>query len=187
MQPDGMMSHVFVEVRQNQQEFQHAIALLGIRIACPLFEVLYDRKSVRQQPLDVPRAHRFPLAAPRKHVVRAQKRFVEEVIEAQSFGCQSGGNCLGARFPSASTWAGDSHGETPQPRLSFRGTCPRAYHNLVSPQVKEPFCRLPLRIWDGAQLSARTNTIPTLPAEYESRRNARVILPAIHIVAQHRQ
>lgn len=136
VQPDGMMCHVFVKVCQNQQQLEHAIALLGIRIACSLFEILDDRQSVRQQPLDVARAHRFPLAAPRKHVVRPQERFVEEVVEAQPFGRQSGGNHVGARFPSASIWAGDSHGETPQPRLSFRGTFPRAYHNLVSPQVK---------------------------------------------------
>jgi hypothetical protein len=86
VEPDGMMCHVFVKVRQNQQQLEHAIALFRIRIACSLFEILDHRQSVRQQPLDVARAHRFPLAAPRKHVVRAQERFVQKVIEAQPLG-----------------------------------------------------------------------------------------------------
>lgn len=116
MHSNGMMSHIFVQVRQNQQQFEHAIALLRIRIARSFFEVLDDRQGVRQQPLDVARAQRSTLAASRKHVVRPQEGFIEEVIEAQSFGRQSGGDRVGARFPSASTWGEGSHGETPRPR-----------------------------------------------------------------------
>jgi len=77
-----MVCHVFVQVCQNQQEFEHAVPLVRIGLGGAFFEILYHGERVREQPLDVSWAHRLPFAAPAEHQIRSKERFVEKVIEA---------------------------------------------------------------------------------------------------------
>lgn len=77
---DGVVRDVFVQVRENEKEFEHAIALLRIRIAGAFFEVFHDSEGVSEEPFEAFRVHRAAGAAALKGVVGANERFVEEMV-----------------------------------------------------------------------------------------------------------
>ena len=86
-----MVGDVFVEVRQNQQQFEHPVALTRIGHSRAFFEVFHNRQRICKQPFQVARIHGAALAAAIERVVSAQERFVEKMIEAQPFGGEGGG------------------------------------------------------------------------------------------------
>ena len=92
-----MMGDVFVEVRQNQQQLEHPVALIRIRLGGAFFEIFHNRQRIRKQPFQVARIHGAALAAAIEGAIGPQERFVKKVIETQSFGGQSCGNRIGAR------------------------------------------------------------------------------------------
>ena len=98
-----MVRHVFVEVREDQKQLEHAVALLGIGLARVRFEILYDGERVRQKPFQIARTHRASLAGAIEGVIRAKKRFVEKMIEAELFGRQRGRNGIRTPSPAATS------------------------------------------------------------------------------------
>lgn len=95
------MRDVFVEVRENEKEFKHAIALLRIRFAGAFFEVFYDSQGVSEQPFEAFRVHRAAGAAALKGLVGANERFVEEMVEAELLAGEGPRNRLRTRLPFA--------------------------------------------------------------------------------------
>ena len=77
-----MVRDVFVEIRENQQQFQHALPLPGVWIGCFFLEVLDDGQRIREQPLEIFRVHGMALAATSKGMVSTDKCLVEKMIEA---------------------------------------------------------------------------------------------------------
>ncbi len=124
------MGYIFVKVRKNQKQFQHAIALMRIGFTRALFEVLDDGKSVRQKPFQVAGLHRRTFPAPVKRRIGSLERFVQKVVEAQLFSCQSGGNRIRARRFAAVAGGRPTHFTTPllcsAPGSRFGG---RGYHS----------------------------------------------------------
>ena len=86
VKPHRMVGDVFVEVRQNQQQFEHPVALTGIGHGGAFFEVFHNRQRICKQPFQIARIHGAALAAAIEGVVSAQECFVEKMIEAQLFG-----------------------------------------------------------------------------------------------------
>jgi hypothetical protein len=85
----GMVRHVFVKVGEHQQEFEHPVTVLRLGIAGLLFEILHDRQSVRQEPLNVRWIHGLPFAAAVKSPIGAEKCVVQKMFEAELFVRQS--------------------------------------------------------------------------------------------------
>ena len=78
------MRDVFVEVREDQKQFKHALPLLRIGFARIFFEVFYDGKSIREQPFNVTGRHGVPLAAAIECLVGTHECLVEKMVEAES-------------------------------------------------------------------------------------------------------
>jgi hypothetical protein len=88
----GVVGDVLVQIGEQQQELEHAVALLGLWIAGFFLEIFHDRQRVREQPFDIGGVHGPPFAASAEGLVGAAKRVVEKMIEAELFVCQSAGN-----------------------------------------------------------------------------------------------
>lgn len=117
-----MVRDVFVEIRENQQQLEHPLPLLGVWIGRLFLEILDDSQSIREKPFEVPRIHGVPLPATSKGVIRADKCLIEEMIEAQSFRRESGWDRVGAGDPSAISGRWRVHGAP----HSLPGRHPRA-------------------------------------------------------------
>jgi hypothetical protein len=135
IQANRMVRHVFVEICEDQQQFEHAVPLLGIWLACSGLEVLDDRQGIRQQPFNVSALQGTPLPASAEGVVGAQKRLVKKMVETQLLARQGSGDRVRARCPLATPGDG-GHNITTQSRCTFQGTRRRAYHRLFVRQVR---------------------------------------------------
>ncbi len=98
---DGMVRDVFVQVRENEKEFEHTIALLRIWFTCAFFQVFHDRQGVSEEPFEAFRVHWAAGATALKGLVSANECFVEEMVEAELLAGKGPRNRLGTRFPSA--------------------------------------------------------------------------------------
>jgi hypothetical protein len=101
IETNRMVSDVLVEVRQSEQEFKHAIPLLGIWIAGSLFETLHNCKGIGEEPFEAFWITGHAAMALVESLIRAKERFVEKMIEAKMLGCESRGH----RFCTRGPWA----------------------------------------------------------------------------------
>jgi hypothetical protein len=98
---DGVVRDVFVQVRENEKEFEHSIALLRIRFAGAFFQVFHDREGVSEEPLEAFRVYGAAGTATLEGLVGANKSLVEEMVEAVLLACEGLRDRLGTRIPSA--------------------------------------------------------------------------------------
>src|ERR1022692_1020214 len=92
-----MVRDIFMEVCQQEQQLEHSVALFRIGFAGALLEILDDGQGICQQPFEVRGLHGTALAALIECLIRAQKCFVEKMIETEPLGRKSGGDGLLAR------------------------------------------------------------------------------------------
>lgn len=78
-----MVRDVLVKVRHHKQQVQHSFSLAGVGFAHFLFEVRDDGERIREQPLEVSRGQWEAFAAAAERVVCANKRLVEEMVQAK--------------------------------------------------------------------------------------------------------
>jgi hypothetical protein len=78
-----VVRNIFVEIREDQQQLEHAIALFRLWLVGALFEVLYRRERVREQPFQTFPGQWSPFTATLESLIGAQKRFVEKMIQAE--------------------------------------------------------------------------------------------------------
>jgi len=78
-----MMRHVFMQVGHDQQQFQHSITLLRIRLGSTLFKIFYGRERVGKQPFQAVRVDKVSFATTLHRVIGADKGFIQKMIEAQ--------------------------------------------------------------------------------------------------------
>ena len=79
----GMVRDVFVEIREDEQQLKHAIALLGLRLVGALFQILHRSERVGQQPFETFFGQWRSFTATLESLISAQERFVEEMIQAE--------------------------------------------------------------------------------------------------------
>jgi hypothetical protein len=118
----GMVRDVFMQIRQDQQQFEHAIALFGLRFVGTLFQILHGGERIGEQPFQAFFAQRRSFTAARESLIGAQKSFIEKMIEAKFRAGERRRRSPGA----ASTYAMDGNsGFHPSPlileRLQPRG------------------------------------------------------------------
>jgi len=78
-----MVRHVLMEVRKNQQQLEHAVALLGIRIRRAFLEILHNSKRIGEKPFEAFRVHRQSAAAAIQREVRSLERLIHKMIQAK--------------------------------------------------------------------------------------------------------
>jgi hypothetical protein len=103
------MRDVFLEIREDQKQLKHSVALLRIRLVRSFFEVFDDRERIRKQPLEAARIHRFPAAEVLQSAIRSNERFVEKVVEAELFGNKSHWDRAWTPKPAARSGHGGIH------------------------------------------------------------------------------
>lgn len=97
-----MVRHVFVQIREDQQQFEHPVALLGIRILRAFFEIFHNCERISQKPLKAFRINRDASAAAIERLIRALERFVHEMVETKLLAGERLRNRLGTLGPLAS-------------------------------------------------------------------------------------
>jgi hypothetical protein len=80
---DGVVRCVFVEVREAQHEFQHAIALPSVRFVGARLKLLHCCERVGKQPFQIVLPEWFAALAIRKRLLGANGGFVQKMIEAK--------------------------------------------------------------------------------------------------------
>jgi hypothetical protein len=103
------MRNIFMEICQDQEELEHAVALLGIRRIRALFEILDDGQRIGEKPLKVCRLHGNAAAATIERLIGAHERLIEEVIKAELFPCESDWDRAGTPRMAAPFWTGGCH------------------------------------------------------------------------------
>src|ERR1700690_2637006 len=68
----GMVRDVFVQIREDQQQLKHAIALFGLRLVGALFQILHGGERIGKQPLQTFFADWGSFTAARECLVGAQ-------------------------------------------------------------------------------------------------------------------
>jgi hypothetical protein len=119
VQSYGMVRHVLVKVGEHEQQFEHPIPVLRLRVARFLFEVLNDGKRVRQEPFDVRRVYRPPLAAAAESLVGTDECVVQEMLEAESLVGQSRWNRIRTAGTPAACRDTRIHDKPQSPKRSF--------------------------------------------------------------------
>jgi hypothetical protein len=80
---NGMVRHVLVKIRENQQELEHAVALVRLRFVGAFFEIFDRGERIGEQPFQAVFRQRGAFTAARQSLVRAQECFVKKVVKAK--------------------------------------------------------------------------------------------------------
>jgi hypothetical protein len=79
----GMVRNIFVEIREDQQQLEHAIALVRLRFIGAFFQILHSREGIGEQPFKAFFGQRRSFTATLESLIGAQERFVEKMIQAK--------------------------------------------------------------------------------------------------------
>jgi len=99
----GMVRDVFVQIRKDQQQLKHAIALFGLRLVGALFQILHGGERIGKEPLQAFFADWRSFTAARECLVGAQKRFIQEVIQTKFRASVNAGGA-GFAHPARTQW-----------------------------------------------------------------------------------
>lgn len=95
------MRDVFVQVREDEKEFEHSIALLRIRLTGRFFEIPHDSQGVGEEPFEAFRVYRAASAATLKRFVGANECLVKKMVETELLARKGPRDRLGTRIPPA--------------------------------------------------------------------------------------
>ena len=98
---DGVVSGVFVKIGEAQEKLQHAVALLRLRLGRPFLEIRNDGEGVRKKSFHDLRIDGAAFLKTLHELIGAEKRLVEEMIEAHLFAREAGRNQVGTRCSAA--------------------------------------------------------------------------------------
>jgi len=79
----GMMRDVLVEIRENQQQLEHAITLFWLWLVSAIFQIFDRSERVREQPFETLFRQWGAFTATLESLIGAQERFVEKMIQAE--------------------------------------------------------------------------------------------------------
>jgi hypothetical protein len=108
LQAYRVVRDVFLQVRKDQEQFEHAVAKLEIRLG-GFFQIVDDGQSIGEQPFELGFVDGAAIAAQFERVIGAQKRFIEKMAQAEALGCQRSWNRIRALDPPASPRSGRGH------------------------------------------------------------------------------
>lgn len=78
-----MVRDIFVQIRKDEQQFEHAIALFRLRLVGALFQILHSRERIGKQPLEALFGQWGAFTAMLESLIGAQEGFVEKMIETE--------------------------------------------------------------------------------------------------------
>ena len=79
----GMMCDVLVQIREDQQQFEHPITLFRLRLVGALFQIFHRRERIGEQPFQAVFGQWGPFTATLESLIGAHERFVEKMIQAE--------------------------------------------------------------------------------------------------------
>jgi hypothetical protein len=110
---------VLVKVGEDQEQFEHPLALTGVGLLGAFFQVVHDQQRVGKQPFESLRIDGTASAAALNRLVGANERLLKEVVEAQLFRSESARNCVGTRPPPTCRQSAHVHDPHPRPLESM--------------------------------------------------------------------
>lgn len=120
---DRMVRDIFVQIREDQQQLEHAIALFWLRLVGALFQILHSCERIGKQPFEALFGQWGPFTATLESLIGAQERFVEEMIEAEF----RTGQCRRRRFRAPRTGAVDGDSGFHRTPLILERLLPRGW------------------------------------------------------------
>ena len=119
----GMVRDVFVQIREDQQQLEHAVALFRLRFIGALFQILHRRERIGKQPLEAFFGQRRTFTATLECLIGAQEGFIEKMIQAKFRAAQRRRRWLSA----AGTGAMDGYGGFHPTPLILERLLPRGW------------------------------------------------------------
>lgn len=114
-----MMRDVFLQIREDQEQLEHAIADVVVVCGGAIIEVIDDSQGIREKPFEFGGIDGAVFTAEFQCMIGAQKSFVQKMTQAEAFRSQSGRNWIRALDPPAI--AGDKGGHEFTPRVRKLG------------------------------------------------------------------
>lgn len=81
-----MVRDVLMKVGQDQKQFEHTLALIGIGLFGALLEIVDDQQGVGKQPLEGFWIDGMASTAALQRLIGTNERLVQEVVETELFG-----------------------------------------------------------------------------------------------------
>lgn len=76
------MRDVFVHVRKNQEQFEHAVPLFGLRLVGAFLQIRDHGQCIREEQFEAVRIDRAPFTAAAQRFIRAHKSFIDKMVQA---------------------------------------------------------------------------------------------------------
>jgi len=134
----GMVRDVLVEIREDQQQLEHAIALFWLRLVGAFFQILHRCERVGEQPFQALFLQRGTFTATIESLIGAQKRFVEKMVKAKLRTSQGWRHRLSAPWTRATDGNSGFH---PTPLILER-LLPRGWGESSTKFLQASYCEL---------------------------------------------
>jgi hypothetical protein len=122
-----MVRDIFLEIGEDQKQFQHAVAEFKVGFGGLIVEIIDNCQRVGQQPFEFGGVDGAAVAAKPQCVIGAEKRFVEKMVQTEALDVQSRRDRIGASNSPAPTGDRSCHNVSPRilnktPKLSRKAT-----------------------------------------------------------------
>jgi len=122
LEAHGVMRHVFVQIGENQKQFEHTVALLRAWFFGAVFKIFHGGKRIGKQPFEAFLGERRAFAAAGESEIGAHERFVEKMIQAQLRGGEGGRRGVCASGAVAMNGGGGCHRSSSRPQVVWGTT-----------------------------------------------------------------
>jgi hypothetical protein len=134
----GMVRNIFVEIREDQQQLEHAITLVWLRLVSAIFQIFDRCERVREQPFQTFLGQWGPFTATLESLIGAQERFVEKMIQAEFRAAERGRR--GLRAPG--TDAVDGYSGSHRTPLILERLLPRGWGEISTKFLRASYREL---------------------------------------------
>jgi hypothetical protein len=81
-----------MQIREDQQQLEHSVTLVGIALSRLLVQIIHDGKRIGEQPFETYRVDRLAGAAALEGLVGPDECLIEKMVQAELFRAETAGN-----------------------------------------------------------------------------------------------
>src|SRR5260370_41627068 len=78
-----MVCNILVKICKDQQQLEHAVALIRIRISSAILEIFHDCERIGKQPFQIVRVQLLAPMCALERLISAQKGFIKKTVQTE--------------------------------------------------------------------------------------------------------
>jgi hypothetical protein len=121
-----MVRDILVKICKDQQQLEHAVALIRIRVSGAFLEILHDCERIGEQPFQIVRVQLLASMRAFERLVCAQKSLIKKMVQTKLLTRESRWERIRTSEPAAPDMDSGCHDSPRDLEATFlRGTCRR--------------------------------------------------------------